>query len=414
MKTQHRVPMQGIQGWASARHGGVMIFLVGGIVMLLAMAMITVDVASMQLARTELRAASDAAAKAGAEALLRTQNTKTTKKAAVDMGALNKVAGKPLKLASKDVTIGSSTRQSDGSWTFVKGGTRPNAVRVNAAMSGTSGAINLAFAKIFGAGTFQPTKMSTASVLEQEVCLALDRSGSMAFDLSGKDWVYPPGGSYDTKPHSSQSRWAALTQAVDAYLDAANATALPPRVSLVTWASNMGDSPKDQPAGSELTIIDTLLGRVIAGLLSLLDDPDPNYPVAQIEARLTKATDKLDKIVKWRGKHPIYGATNLSSGLDKAVKVLTDSDVRPYAKRTVILMTDGQWNEGRDPIQAAEDARDKGITVHVITFLPDAASNDMDTVASITGGRYIHANSQEELVAAFEELARTLPVVLTE
>jgi Ca-activated chloride channel homolog len=396
------------------RRGGVLVFLVAGVVMLLAFAMITVDVASMQLARTQLRAASDAAAKAGAEALLRTQNATTTKKAAVDMGALNKVSGQPLKLADSDVTIGSSARQSDGSWTFSAGGTRPNAVRVNAAMSGGTGPVKLAFGKIFGAGTFMPMKTSTASVLEQEVCLALDRSASMAFDLSGEDWSYPYGRDYDDAPHASLSRWAALNSAVKAYLAAAKDTALPPRVSLVTWGSNMGDSPKDQPVGSKLTIIDTLLGRVVSGLLSLLDDPDPNYPTAQIEARLTKSTDKLQTVVQWRGRHVLHGATNMSAGLDKAVSVLTASDVKPYAKRSIILMTDGQWNEGRDPVDAAEDARDKGITVHVVTFLPGAQSADMDTVASITGGKHIHANTQAELVAAFEELARTLPVVLTD
>lgn len=396
------------------RRGGVMVFLVSAVVTLLAFAMITVDVASMQLARTQLRAASDAAAKAGAEALLRTQNTTATKRAAVDMGALNSVGGQPLKLANSDVTIGTSTRQTDGSWTFASGGTRPNAVRVNAAMSGDTGTLNLAFGKIFGAGTFQPVKTSTASVLEQEVCLALDRSASMAYDLSGEDRSYPAGRDYEDAPHSTASRWAALNSAVKAYLAAANDTALPPRVSLVTWGSNMGDSPIDQPVGSTLTIIDSLLGRLISGLLSLLDNPDPNYPTAQIETRLINATDKIEAVVQWRGRHVLKGATNMSAGLDKAVKVLTDSDVRPYAKRTIILMTDGQWNEGRDPVDAAEDARDKGITVHVITFLPDAESDDMDTVAEITGGKHIHANTQAELIAAFEEIARTLPVVLTE
>jgi hypothetical protein len=80
----------------------------------------------------------------------------------------------------------------------------------------------------------------------------------------------------------------------------------------------------------------------------------------------------------------------------------------------IILMTDGQWNEGRNPIRAAEDARDKGIIVHVVTFLPDAVSSDAQQVATTTGGLYIHANNEAELVAAFEKLARTLPVVLTD
>jgi Ca-activated chloride channel homolog len=397
--------------WAALdkpRSGGMLVFMVAGVVMLLAMAMITVDVASMQLARTELRAASDSAAKAGAEALLRTQNTTSTRQAAVDMAAKNTVAGKPLKLATNDVSIGVSTRQSDGSWTFASGGSRPNSVRVNAAMTtgSASGAVSLAFGRIFGAGTFQPQKTSTASVLEQEVCLALDRSASMAFDLSGTEWSYPPGSGYETKPHSSLSRWAALSNAVDGYVDVAADSAIPPRVSLVTWGSDQGDSPRDMRKGlSDADILTKVLSLILQ---------TPKYPVAQIDVRLTNATKAITDMVNWRGSYPIYGATNMSTGLDKAIKVLTDTDVRPFAKRTIILMTDGQWNEGGTPIPMAEKARDNGITVHVITFLPGAQSADMDTVASLTGGKHLHANTAAELIAAFDEIAKTLPVVLTE
>jgi hypothetical protein len=77
-------------------------------------------------------------------------------------------------------------------------------------------------------------------------------------------------------------------------------------------------------------------------------------------------------------------------------------------------MTDGQWNDGRHPVDAAEDARDAGITIHVVTFLPGAKSVDAEAVASTTGGIYIHANNEAELTAAFRKIARTLPVVLTD
>ena len=50
----------------------------------------------------------------------------------------------------------------------------------------------------------------------------------------------------------------------------------------------------------------------------------------------------------------------------------------------------------------------------MITFLPDAASADMVQVAQMTGGKHYHANNEAELIAAFQELARTLPVVLTD
>ena len=39
---------------------------------------------------------------------------------------------------------------------------------------------------------------------------------------------------------------------------------------------------------------------------------------------------------------------------------------------------------------------------------------DAKSIATITGGTYLHANNESELIAAFEKLARTLPVVLTD
>ena len=177
----------------SSRRGSVLVFLVAGVVMLLAMTMISVDVATMQLTRAELRAATDAAAKAGAESLLRTQSQSQAIQAAVDMAQLNTVAGKAYKISSTDVVIGTSALQSDGSWAFSAGGTRPNAVRVNSAMnnSSASGSVKLAFAKVFNSGSFTPSKTSTASAVQQEICLCIDRSASMSFDLSGVDWRYP-------------------------------------------------------------------------------------------------------------------------------------------------------------------------------------------------------------------------------
>jgi hypothetical protein len=370
------------------------------------MSLLSVDVATMQLARTELGAASDAAAKAGAEALLRTQSVNQAKSAAIEMGRLNRISGNPLQLETTDITIGRSTPQADGSWTFASGSSRPNAVRVNAMMSRSSesGAVGLVFGKVFGSGAFEPTKVSTASVLEQEVCLSIDRSASMAWDTSGIDWSYPPGGDYDEPPHPTLSRWASLQRAVDSYLSAASATAIPPRVALVTWASNMGDPPRDQPVGSLLSILDIVVSLLLP----------PNYPVSQIELRLVNSYNKIQDVLEWRGDHPILGSTNMASGIDKAVSVMTASDVRPLATRTIILMTDGQWNQGRDPVLSAQVARDQGIVIHVVTFLTAANAPDMDQIAAITGGRRIHATNEAELVSAFEELARTLPVVLTE
>ena len=369
--------------------------------MLLAMTMISVDVATMQLTRAELRAATDAAAKAGAEALLRTQNQTQAVNAALAMAQLNTVAGKSFKLAASDVVVGTSSLQGDGSWAFTSGGSRPNAVRVNSAMTNASpsGSVKLAFAKVFSSNNnFTPAKTSTASALQQEICLAIDRSASMSFDLSGIDWQYPAGGAYDRRPRPG-SRWNSLCKAFDIYLDEVQATPVPSRVALVTWASDMtGESLPQENNWGLLTPITAALAPIVSRL------------EAALSLNFTLINNRMDRI----SEHPIYGGTNMAAGIDKAVDTLTAGNVLPYATRTVVLMTDGQWNTGRSPLDAARDARNKGVTIHVVTFLPEAQAADAKAVATITGGIYFHANNEAELIAAFEKLARTLPVVLTD
>ncbi|QDT52046.1 von Willebrand factor type A domain protein [Caulifigura coniformis] len=388
------------RGEADRRRGSVLVFLVAGVVLLLAMTMISVDVASMQLARTELRAATDAAAKAGAEALLRTQSNAQAVQAAVAMASLNTVAGSAFKIAGSDVVIGTSAQQSDGTWAFSAGGDRPNAVRVNSKMSSgsASGPVRLAFGKMFNSGTFTPSRSSTASAIQQEICLAIDRSASMSWDLSGVNKKFPPNGAYARRPQPG-SRWHALRAAFDAYLQEVAETAVPSRVALVTWASDMPSSMIPQ---EDLFGLLTPLTQALASI------------VARLEAALSYNFGTMLTRMNQLGEHPIYGGTNMSAGIDKAVETLTAGNVLPYASRSIVLMTDGQWNEGRDPRLAAADARAKGIMIHVVTFLPGAQSADARAVASITGGTYIHANDQAELIAAFEKLARTLPVVLTD
>ena len=44
------------------------------------------------------------------------------------------------------------------------------------------------------------------------------------------------------------------------------------------------------------------------------------------------------------------GGTNLSAGLDRAVQILTGTNGRVLSDKIIILLTDGQWNAGRDPV----------------------------------------------------------------
>jgi Mg-chelatase subunit ChlD len=77
--------------------------------------------------------------------------------------------------------------------------------------------------------------------------------------------------------------------------------------------------------------------------------------------------------------------------------------------RAVVLVTDGIESCGGDPVQAARELREQGITVHLIGFgLGNGADEDtasLRAVANASGGHYVTAGSAEELKAA---LVRTV------
>ena len=114
-----------------------------------------------------------------------------------------------------------------------------------------------------------------------------------------------------------------------------------------------------------------------------------------------------------RSNLPLGGGTNMSAGIDLGVSVLTGTNGRPLSNKILILLTDGQWNDGRDPVEAAEDAANAGITIHCVSMLT-ATQTTLTQVASITGGQYYATNNSTQLQQAFRDIAKSLPIVLTD
>ncbi len=141
----------------------------------------SVDLAFMQATRAELRTATDVAARAAAITLAETENKRDAKDAAVAMARLNKVANKPLRLRRRDILIGRSERNGAGQWVFVEGDKPWNSVQVTGDRRSTSrgGAVSLFFSSLYGGKEFEPTVTSISTFMNVDVCLVLDRSGSM-------------------------------------------------------------------------------------------------------------------------------------------------------------------------------------------------------------------------------------------
>jgi Ca-activated chloride channel family protein len=106
------------------------------------------------------------------------------------------------------------------------------------------------------------------------------------------------------------------------------------------------------------------------------------------------------------------------SGQNAAPPTAAPSD-RPRA--IAILLSDGRASDGVPPLEAAEEARRRGVRVHTVgvatTKDPSLLRSGywgilddetLQAIADLTGGRYYHAGSMDRLREVYRELARTI------
>ena len=164
------------------QRGAMLVMIAVTMVILFIAAAFCVDIAYMHMVRAELRTVCDASARAGAEALSRTQDEDAAIQAAIEIANRNNVAGDDFILTAADIEIGAHEIQPDGTFRFVPGGEPRNAMRVLASKTegSPSGSVPLFFGPMFGRSTFQPQQTATACQLDRDIALVLDVSGSMA------------------------------------------------------------------------------------------------------------------------------------------------------------------------------------------------------------------------------------------
>lgn len=138
-----------------------------------------------------------------------------------------------------------------------------------------------------------------------------------------------------------------------------------------------------------------------------------SYNISDINSDLVSNYDIIRNVMKDLSSRPVKGRTAISAGIDNGIKVLTGTKIRPFAVKTMVLMTDGIHNLGPEPILSAQVAATKNIVIHTITFSDDADIVRMEAVAAATGGRHFHAPTAAALAQIFREIALTLPVMLT-
>ena len=182
-----------------------------------------------------------------------------------------------------------------------------------------------------------------------------------------RDWRYQ----YNTKA-PRYSLWYFLDKGVTAFLDVLEITDQNELVSLVSFAST--------------SRVDLALQPTYSAIRTKVSSIFPN------------------------------GGTAVGDGmLDGLPTIISGSASRPFAAKTILVLTDGDSNAGIDPVTAVQQIiGSNNVTIHTVTFTPEANQTAMQAVAAAGFGRHYHTDDGVELVDIFEEIANNLPTILTE
>ncbi len=381
-----------------------------------------INAAHVQLTRTELSIATDAAARAGGRALSELQSVELAKNAAIATAALNQVNGNPFQLKSSDganeIEFG-TTFQPNGTesrYEFEKIPTSQvmgnsmiaSAVRINGMCTpdSLSGPVKFLIPGMFNFSHFSPTQQAVAMQVDRDISLVVDRSGSM-------DYIedrFPRGKSPYTNGAMNAGVAAGKAYVFRGYL-----------YPTTTWSAyekwvwqyyyRLG-TPPNTPWEDLVIAVDAFL--------NVLDDTPQSEQVslasyqstASFDIGLTKDFNAVRAKLSTLGPN---GGTAIGSGMETGIQAHFSSAARPFATKTMVVMTDGINNAGSNPITVANYfAAHYNVTIHTITFGPGANQSYMQTIANIGGGKHYHADDGEQLRIVFEEIANNLPTILTQ
>ena len=395
---------------------------------------VVVNSSYMQLTRTELIIATDASARSAGRTYSELQNVNDAKTAARVTAAKNRIAKKPLRVrtgdAKNEVEFGYMTNSGGNYMRFtfnkvptadvIAGTAKANAVRVNGygrhGPTNNLNPIDLIFPAFTSVKNFEPAHNSVAMQVDRDIALILDRSGSM--DDLAQPWPH-------NKHHSYNStRNAGVTAGVlDKHRHNHYSSYHFHPSSGNTWDSYYEWAWEDHYELGEYqgTKWQSLV-RAVDGFLTVLSDTQPEEHVsvasysyassASLDIHLTHDYNAVRTEIDTLSPN---GATGIGAGMQKGMDSFLHASARPYAAKTMVVMTDGMHNDGLDPVAYATTiCSTYKLTIHTVTFGNGADTSRMQSVAAIGGGKHYHAANSAQLLAVFEEIANNLPTLITE
>jgi hypothetical protein len=435
-----------------------------------------INLAYMQLTSTEMKIATDATSHAAGRAMSETQRTArgtaqqrrdqvvaAVQQTIQDVSKYNLVAGQELQIANNDqyVQYGKSKRRNGtGMYEFtqisyddVKNGNE------RASSIGVVGQIDvpLVFQAMRGMTSFSPQRRSIATQVDRDIALVLDRSGSMLYFKDEVAMTNMIDTLYNTYRRVRYRYWNRRRRRYEYYYanqrlisssdrnnakdglydrtysrDVVNEMQIFANDSGNQLHQDMYEYMKDwrdyttswsngfkthAPRHSRWSF----LKDGVDAFLNVLDETDQIELVSLVTFNNTATLDyglmaTYDDIRDFMEDEVPLGGTAIGDGLQTGLPPIVNGEsARPFAAKTIVVLTDGDSNAGVDPVTAVKNiVKDNAVTIHAVTFTEGAVQQPMKNVAREGDGQHFHANDGIRLVEIFEEIANNLPTILTE
>ena len=400
---------------------------------------IAMNLSYMQLTDTELKIATDAAARAGGRALSDSQDLDSARQFAARAAALNNVSRRPLILSTDEadgqIVFGTSSRPDTHSrYEFdemedaaIVGGAQASGIRIFASQP-----TNLLFT-VASISTFTPSATSVATQIDRDMALVIDRSGSMAY-YKDEDYLYET-----------------ITELYDDSSNGITEDEYQAAVADYQGVPSLADMPLNQReyAPSVLDLLDGDLKEYATTVNTLYDNgggtsaplhsrwalleqgAETFFDILNVTAQIEQVsissfakessvdqplTTNLDQAEQTLKNLYPKRSTAIGDGMLSAITTLRTNDARPYAVKSIIVFTDGHNVQGTDPEAAARQIIDDypDMIIHTITFTPGADKVSMAAVAAAANGKHYHADTGDELQDIFREIASAVPTIVTE
>ena len=154
--------------------------------------------------------------------------------------------------------------------------------------------------------------------------------------------------------------------------------------------------------------------------LDILDSTraDERVSLTSYSTTGTKDVDMTSNLARIRdavNQYPAAGFTAIGQGMRIGSDSLEfDPQTRPFSDKAIVLLTDGIENRGPFVNEVLPLLVDRRHVCYTITFGAGADQGLMRDVADATGGKHFHAPNGQALIDVFNEIARTLAVVMIE